>query len=462
MFKRVISTFCVTSLACACLVRASEPPRNRTKFVEALNRVQEGMSEAAVLALLGQPDQRVPERPPAGATRRGTRRHERWRYGVMGQPPIATLGEVEIDQEHEVSSIEGQGKPLPDGLFTEQQIRNLIDLLSRVRFGVGTNLHDPGPLVRAVNALQPLGKEKALAAIEEYLRSADHHRKEGVFLVLRTLFEIPSEPGYLPGIYHHGKPDYHGPADPKLLPRFPVALEGDIPFLIMGPSNWAGPGYPTPEKEIPYFRSLTLRDKPLNPTTRPFAAIDEFTHSPRWYFKPTDEFARDRIARLPNELDIQAARFLGSLVRYEEDPCHCSQPADHGAAERARRRAEFSRSQIRWDADRCRYTFNDGTTLPEIRHEQFSWKPPLPEWSIEFTVQRMNPTCIEMRLSKSWQSGTTPISSVKVYDVKAKDEPLYYFGSRSTSVSLCAKEGTEIQAELKFGETIQRSPVYKP
>jgi hypothetical protein len=464
MFKRVVSTFCVTSLTCACLVQASEPPRNRTKFVEALNRVQEGMSEAAVLELLGRPDERIVKEPPSGEPLRGTRHHEIWRYGVMGQPSIVTLGEVEIEQERKVDSIDGQGNPLPEGLFTEEHIRNLIDLLSRVRFHTGTAWHDPGPLIRAVNALQPLGKEKALAAIEEYLRCAGHLRGEGVFFVLRTLFDVPSEPGYLPGIYDRGQADHRGPADPKLLPRFPIALEGDIPFLIMGPAEWEGPGFPTPEKEIPYFRRLALRSKPLNPTTRPFAAIDELTGWPRWYFKPQDEFARLQVGLLPKELDAQAGRLLGSVLRYEEDPCGGSQPADDGAAERVHRRTELSKMHIRWDAERCRYTFADGTTLPAIRHEKFSWKPPLPGRFIEFTVHRANPTCIEMGLNESWQSGTTPLGRIKIYDVSAKRKLLYDFGlvSGSTWVSLCVKEGTEIQAEFKFGETIQRSPVYKP
>ena len=33
-------------------------------------------------------------------------------------------------------------------------------------------------MIRVVNALEPLGKEKALAAIEEYLRRVDHHARQ--------------------------------------------------------------------------------------------------------------------------------------------------------------------------------------------------------------------------------------------------------------------------------------------
>jgi hypothetical protein len=464
MFQRIIFKLCVTALACAGPLHAGEPPRNRTKFVEALNRVQEGMSEAAVLGLLGRPDQKIVKEPPDGVAPRGTRHFESWRYGVMGQPPIATLGDIEFDQEREVNSIDGQGKALPEGLFTEEQIRKLIDLLNGVNFNGGAAGHEPGPLIRAVNALQPLGKEKALAAIEEYLRCAGQIRGERVFLVLRTLFEVPAEPGYLPGIYDNGRADRRGPSDPKLLPRFPIALEGEIPFLIAGRVAWEGLGYPTPEQEIPYFRGLALRSKPLHPTTRPFAAIDEFTHSPRWSFKPQRDFAGAQVALLPGELDTQAARLLGSVVRYEEDPCGCSPQADVGTAGRVRRRAELSKLQIRWDANHCRYTFADGTTLPEIRREKFSWKPPLPGRSVAFTVQRTNPTCIEMGLNETWQSGATPVTNVKVYVVSVKQKPLYDFGLFGgwKWVNLCLKEGTEIQAEFKFGETIQRSPVFKP
>ena len=106
--------------------------------------------------------------------------------------------------------------------------------------------------------------------------------------------------------------------------------------------------------------ALSLRSKPLNPTTCPFAAIDAFTHSRRGSFKPKDEFTRAQLALLPKELDTQVARLLRSVLRYEEDPCGCSKPADDGAAERVRRRAELSKLQIRWDVRRCRYTSAEG------------------------------------------------------------------------------------------------------
>jgi len=53
--------------------------------------------------------------------------------------------------------------------------------------------YDPRALIRAVNALQPLGKERALAAIGELLRVAlpSDPAYEGMLLVLRVLFEVP-------------------------------------------------------------------------------------------------------------------------------------------------------------------------------------------------------------------------------------------------------------------------------
>ena len=59
--------------------------------------------------------------------------------------------------------------------------------------------NDPLHLIRVTNYLQPLGKEKALAIIDEYCRIHEPGLDETwLFLVLRTLFEVPQPPGYMP------------------------------------------------------------------------------------------------------------------------------------------------------------------------------------------------------------------------------------------------------------------------
>ena len=141
-------------------------------------------------------------------------------------------------------------------------------------------------MIRAVNLLQPLGKERALAAIEEFLRVSapftEGKAREGLFVVLRTLFEVPtgqtefpyemkSTPGYMPPILA-GSPYPEEPNDKRLLPHFPVAIEGDIPFYLVSIYEIGGvPDFP--DSHVSYFRKFgKLRAKPLLPTARPVLA----------------------------------------------------------------------------------------------------------------------------------------------------------------------------------------------
>jgi hypothetical protein len=299
MLKKVICSLFVVWLLGNC-AQESEPPSSRASFVKTINKVHEGMSETAVLSLLGRPDEMVAN-APSGAD-------VTLRYGVAGNPAIATFGQVQIDQNHKVAYVVGKGAPLPAGLFSEDEIRSLLDVLNHVRFDVGISGWDPRPLICAVNALQALGKEKALAAVDEFLRVRGGLGGEGIFYVLRVLFDVPATPGYMPGIYY-GKPDSRGPADPKLLPLFPIALEGDIPFLLAGPVDWEGPGFPTPKTHVAYFRKCgKLRSRPLVPTVRPFTALNEVMRSAR--FVERDGFTSDREALFGKALEGQVWRFL--------------------------------------------------------------------------------------------------------------------------------------------------------
>ena len=88
-------------------------------------------------------------------------------------------------------------KSLPE----ERELRRLLDILGQVPSYNAGRRYNPRTVIRAVNALLPLGKDKALATIEEFLRVTgfwEHNEGEGMFLVLRTLFDVPKDPGYMP------------------------------------------------------------------------------------------------------------------------------------------------------------------------------------------------------------------------------------------------------------------------
>ena len=158
----------------------------------------------------------------------------------------ATLGQVGIDRKHKVEWLTGQGLPPREGLFTESELRTLIEC-STVYL----------PRTRATTTLAPsFGRSICCNRWEKQRRSrqsanfcrvsqedVDEHPREGLFLVLRTLFEVPTEktvlpgddelspPGSMPPMYTYIK-NLEEPTDKLLLPRYPIVIEGDIPFLV--------------------------------------------------------------------------------------------------------------------------------------------------------------------------------------------------------------------------------------
>ena len=196
--------------------------------------------------------------------------------GTAGRMEAATLGEIGVDVDQKVEFVAGGGAPPPDGMFTDGELRKLLEALNDLPGQNGIR-YNPRPVIRAVNLLQPLGKERGMAAVDEFLRVSSEYTaqssREGLFLVLRTLFEVPnvptvfpsfypddtklSPPGYMPPLY--GLPSPAEPDDKTLLPRFPIVIEGDIPLLIR---RWGGSTGPPqmPSSHVAYFRKFgTLR-----------------------------------------------------------------------------------------------------------------------------------------------------------------------------------------------------------
>jgi hypothetical protein len=127
---------------------------------------------------------------------------------------------------------------------------------------------NPGALVAAVNALVTLGKDRALDAVEHQLTESDHlaDPQHGLFLVLRLLFDVPTDPGFhLP--MHIGIPNVAAPKDAKALPYFPLIVVDDIPLLLV--TTFLLGGSPElVEAHLKHFREKgILRAAPLTPKT---------------------------------------------------------------------------------------------------------------------------------------------------------------------------------------------------
>jgi hypothetical protein len=135
----------------------------------------------------------------------------------------------------------------------------------------------PQPVIDAVNLLLPLGANGALDGIDTYLTTKDLKLdpQEGLFLVLRVLFEVPAEPGYHPPLALGGTSP-PPPPDPRALPLFPLMLVEDVPILMVSGFTLAGDAPPV-SLHVRHFREHgTIRSRPLNPSKSTSAVLDGF------------------------------------------------------------------------------------------------------------------------------------------------------------------------------------------
>jgi hypothetical protein len=330
--------------------------------------------------------------------------------------------------------------------------------------------YNPRSVIRAVNALQPLGKEKALAAVAEYLRVApvsfDAPAVEGMFLVLRTLFEIPSPPGHMP-VMMVGAPSPAGPEDRTKIPRFPIHIQDDIPFLMVSGYSLFGQAE-SPESHLNYFREHgVIRSLPLAPPPDPLASIS----------RVLDALSKDGAgpdgATDYDMLFNQALWLLDSVYEVEDSPfgdkLYRATIGDREKAVEA-----ISRLKLRWDEKKQDYTFADGTT-PRIDrpgpYRRNIWKPDIPELNLTMTIERINRKAI--KVSVFWTEGEQELRNqprvIRIYNASDRSLPLAQFqleylknGSTYTGATIKYEEGQVLVALFEGEKTTAQSPEYKP
>lgn len=346
--------------------------QSRVAFGQALRRITKGMDVAAARAILGEPQDIITARDPGGISAANT--VEVWRYGTSGYLTFGTLGTLHINRAQQVEFVFGaQGDPPPSGLFIEVELRALLHKLDRVS-SYDASSHDPLTLIQAVNALQRIGKDKALAAIGEYLRISselDDPGRRGVFLVLRTLFDPPIEPGYQP-VMMVGSAAPSGGQPSKTLPRFPIALVDDIPFRLV--TGYVLGGKPeSPEQHLEWFRKQgTIRALPLRPK--------DWLPDPCYYL-----VSQQHPVLMESKLDNDAGRrflleqcvqLIRTAVVVRPDP----------AWDSAQSFLEITsalskvRESLRWDSVKDQYVIAGGTPMPLVIPVQVPSgpQPPLP------------------------------------------------------------------------------------
>jgi hypothetical protein len=137
-------------------------------------------------------------------------------------------------------------------------------------------------LIRVTNDLQPLGKERALAIIGEYARIRDVGVDETwLFLLLRTLFDVPQPPGHMPDMYI-GAMSPAPPEDRLRIPRFPIVIVDDIPFSLLWGVTLAGEAEPV-TRHVEYFRQHGgIRAAKLRPPDDPYPSFKKLLQSKEW------------------------------------------------------------------------------------------------------------------------------------------------------------------------------------
>jgi len=336
-------------------------------------KIKEGMSAPQIREILGRPDDiRTGRGDRGGFSTFGTTGV--WCYGTSGHLTFPTLGRVYIDDGDRAQFIwGGNGAPPNPSILPEQELRSLLRIIDTAPSYNNGSLdridgesYDPLKLIRVINALQPLGKEKALAAISEYLRVCSRYDDEGcdgLFLILRALFEVPADPGYMPRMLV-GAPWPPEPSDRRLIPRFPIWLQDDIPILMVSGYRLAGQAEPV-ERHVEYFRQHgRIRAKPLVPTDRPIAVPEKLMRSGQWIF--SKDFASGESNSGKSMVMTQILKVLRTVyrtnIRFHKFANREGTEAD-GAWKKIA--SEITGLDIRWDSSKDRYTFKDGTCLKD-------------------------------------------------------------------------------------------------
>lgn len=476
---------CVAVSLLLCLLAAAPPiaaerPKTRQAFSAAMARVvasirwqeaidderPEGMPEAEVLALLGPPDETgLPgmRRADDAYVESGERL---LRYGTDGPGTLATLGAVLINSSGRATRVYGgKGKPPDPRIVSERELRRLMRLLDRLPdLSSSGRQFDPLNLIQIVNALQPLGKERVLAVINEYCRvryapltpeGFEYHdwgsvNRSSLHGVMYLLFELPAEL----------------PADSEFFPwDYSLVLVSGVPLMM-----WDGGGIGGSVNfglfHLYHYRKLgTLRSHPLRPPPRPWEAVDALQSNPDWQRAGPGE--RKRMRELAAN---QVLRLLSTV--HESEPNRYGEKVPSGPEFETRWQEtvrELERLKIRWDAKRNTYTFSDGTYHRSAQRRPprtYKWRTSLNGTRVEVSFHRWSAYMVNVSLA--WKGkGLEALPQDSALRVYAGSDRIRVGTFRPppggrTDHHVSVTEGAKLWAELSIGDRRKVGTAFRP
>jgi hypothetical protein len=243
-----------------------QAPLSRANFAKALQSVKRDMKPAQLRQLLGAPDEKVKMGDDA----------EIWRYGTDGPGTMATLGYLIVNPEYVVVYAWPEGSPPRESLISEEQLRAYMNGMYMPE---GSRLKDsPLRLIQVSNALQKLGREKALAVVTEYARVTV--MENWLYSLVRVLFVPKPDQGYfaIPRIGIGTK----RPSDLRHWPTYPMMIVEDVPVSLMRLRGGSG----SPQSPYQYLveesKNWDIRPTTLRPPDDPFGVYRKVIDSELW------------------------------------------------------------------------------------------------------------------------------------------------------------------------------------
>ncbi len=191
---------------------------------------------------------------------------------------MAVLGSVHFERGRYDGTWTGYTpRPVPLSDISDQELFPVLWRMSKL-YAERRGAIGPGLLIPVANLLQPLGKEKAIAAMSEYEQrevSAD----AWLHSVVRVLFETRDGNFRIPRVGGMSRSPRRSSVD---WPSFPVIIRDDIPFVLSRVTFLMG----YPERVSQYAKEHSdrwrMRSEPVRPGADPFAAFNAATTSPEY------------------------------------------------------------------------------------------------------------------------------------------------------------------------------------
>jgi len=141
---------------------------------------------------------------------------------------------------------------------------------------------DPLWLIRTTNRLIPLGKARAMAAIQAFeKRNPNPALGYDLYWLCNLIFEPTTARGYI-DVPRIGAIMPEPPHDLRLSPHFPLLLQNDIPFCILSGVMIGGFPEPVSSYLTRVSGTATFRLRMFVPSNDPFEALLELRRSSAW------------------------------------------------------------------------------------------------------------------------------------------------------------------------------------